>query len=254
MKTGQVKRELGRLAAREKLRERTLTDESHVDRTAALAADACRMAMERRDLGFPAFVARQIRYTGRYVWVWQGILLLMIVCGFDLTAGILCGAGILSAWSCVPFFARSGIWRMTEVEAAAASWPRLRMAQLLITGVSAVLMELGVAAAAGIYWTMGLGSLAAWLFLPFLLAWNLILFLLDRGRERYFAVSSSAVMGAGFLLFALGWRYVSRGAAGPQDYMVTSGYVWVLCGAAALLWIFQIRRLGRKETDKWSYA
>ena len=37
MKTGQVKRELGRLAAREKLRERTLTDESHVDRTAALA-------------------------------------------------------------------------------------------------------------------------------------------------------------------------------------------------------------------------
>ena len=40
MKTGQVKRELGRLAAREKLRERTLTDESHVDRTAALAADA----------------------------------------------------------------------------------------------------------------------------------------------------------------------------------------------------------------------
>ena len=101
---------------------------------------------------------------------------------------------------------------------------------------------------------MGLGSLAAWLFLPFLLAWNLILFLLDRGRERYFAVSSSAVMGAGFLLFALGWRYVSRGAAGPQDYMVTSGYVWVLCGAAALLWIFQIRRLGRKETDKWSYA
>ena len=174
MKTGQVKRELGRLAAREKLRERTLTDESHVDRTAALAADACRMAMERRDLGFPAFVARQIRYTGRYVWVWQGILLLMIVCGFDLTAGIqsledpeftmflyrrvplfLCGAGILSAWSCVPFFARSGIWRMAEVEAASASWPRLRTAQLLIAGGSAVLMELGVTAAACLLWACG---------------------------------------------------------------------------------------------------
>lgn len=273
MKTGQVKRELGRLAAREKERESLLTDESHVDRTATLAAEACRMAMGRRGMGFPAFVARQIRYTGRYVWIWQGLLLLLIVSGFDLTAGmqsledpefamflyrrvplLLCGAGILSAWSCVPFFARSGTWRMAEVEAAAASWPRLRMAQLLITGVSAVLMELGVAAAAGIYWAMGLESLAAWLFLPFLLAWNLILFLLDRVRERFFAVSSSAVMGAGFLAFALAWRYVSRGAAGPQDYMVTSGYVWVLCGAAALLWIFQIRRLGRKETDKWSYA
>ena len=40
MKTGQVKRELGRLAAREKERESLLTDESHVDRTAALAAEA----------------------------------------------------------------------------------------------------------------------------------------------------------------------------------------------------------------------
>ncbi len=273
MKTGQVKRELGRQAAREKRRERNLTDESHVDWTAVLAANACRMAMERRSIGFPAFVARQIRYTGRYVWGWQGLLLLLIISGFDLTAGIqsledpkftmflyrrvplfLYGAGILSAWSCVPFFARSCTWRMAEVEAAAASWSRLRMAQLLITGVSAVLMELGIAAAAGLYWTMNLGSLAAWLFLPFLLAWNLILFLLDRGRERYFAVSSSAVMGAGFLVFALVWRHVSRGAASPQDYMVTSGYVWILCGAAALLWIFQIRRLGRKEADKWSYA
>ncbi len=88
MKTGQVKRELGRLAAREKERESLLTDESHVDRTAALAAEACRMAMERRGMGFPAFVARQIRYTGRYVWIWQGLLLLLIVSGFDLTAGM----------------------------------------------------------------------------------------------------------------------------------------------------------------------
>ena len=81
-----------------------------------------------------------------------------------------------------------------------------------------------------------------------------ILFLLDRGRGRHFAVRSSAVLGAGFLLVACVWKYVSRGATGPQDYTVTSGYVWILCGAAALLLILQIRRIGRKETDRWSCA
>lgn len=273
MKTGQVKRELSRLADEERVRERTLTDERHVDRTAALAAGACRVAARRRGMSFPAFVARQIRYTGRHVWVWQGLLLVLILSAFhqvgvllvirDPEFGLffyrrlpllLCGAGVLSAWSCVPFFARSGIWRMAEVEAASASWPRLRTAQLLIAGGSAVLMELGVTAAACLLWDVDVGSLAAWLFLPFLLAWDLILFLLDRGRGRHFAVRSSAVLGAGFLLFAFVWKYVSRGAAGPQDDTVTSGYVWILCGAAALLWILQIRRIGRKETDRWSCA
>lgn len=271
MKRSQVKREMVRLAARE--RERSPADQSRVDRVAALAAGACRISMKKKNRGFLAFVIRQVRYTGRYVWIWQALLLLLLLSAFDRTAElmplrdpefglflgrripvILCGAGLLSAWSCVPFFARSRMWGMTEVEAASTSLSRLRTAQLFIAGGSAVLMELCVAVGAGMFWTVGAGSLAAWLFLPFLLAWNLILLLLDRGRERYFAISSSALMGAGFLLFVFVWRHVSRGAAGPQDYVVTSWYVWILCGAAALLWIFQIWRLGRKENDKWSYA
>ena len=60
MKTGQVKRELSRLADEERVRERTLTDKRHVDRAAALAAGACRVAARRRGMSFPAFVARQV--------------------------------------------------------------------------------------------------------------------------------------------------------------------------------------------------
>ena len=240
---------------------------------AALAAGACRVAARRRGMSFPAFVARQVRYTGRHVWVWQGLLLVLILSAFhqvgvllvirDPESGLffyrrlpllLCGAGVLSAWSCVPFFARSGIWRMAEVEAASASWPRLRTAQLLIAGGSAVLMELGVTAAACLLWAVDAGSLAAWLFpsLPPGLGSDPV----PSGQRagETFRCQEQRCAGGRFLLFAFVWKYVSRGAAGPQDHTVTSGYVWVLCGAAALLWILQIRRIGRKETDRWSCA
>ena len=227
MKTGQVKRELSRLADEERVRERTLTDECHVDRAAALAAGACRVAARRRGMSFPAFVARQVRYTGRHVWVWQGAA----AC-FDPVG--------LSSGGCAAGHPGPGI-RPVLLQAAAPAPVRrghpvgLELRALLCTqrstvpllcqirhladggggggvrvlapaadgrssssqGGSAVLMELGVTAAACLLWDVDVGSLAAWLFLPFLLAWDLILFLLDRGRGRHFAVRSSAVLGGG---------------------------------------------------------
>ena len=130
---------------------------------------------------------------------------------------------------------------MTEVENASASLARLRTAQLIITGMSAILMELMVAVGARIFWTVDLTGLAAWLFLPFLMAWNLILFLIDKKP------------GTGFFFFALVWKCINQGADGTQDYMVTSGYAWILCGAAALLWILQIQKLGRRMTNGIMY-
>lgn len=272
MRANQVNRELRKLAGYEK--ENLQPDRKHMERTAVLAENACRTAMVRgKKMGFCSFVIRQIRYTGRYVWVWQALLFILILSAFEQMAGLgrlgdpaflmflyrrvpllLCGAGILSAWSCVPFFARSGRWGMTEVEAAGCSLPMLRTAQFLIAGVSAVLMEAGITAAAYSLWTIEAEGLAAWLFLPFLLSWNCILLFLDRGRHRHFAAGCSAVLAAGFMAFVLVWRYVSRGAVSPRDYMDAAGSVWILCGAAALLWIFQIWKLGRKEMDRWSYV
>lgn len=270
METDQVKKEMMRLAALEK--EKSSADQNHMSRTAALAANAFQIAMKRKSMSFPAFTIRQIRYTGRYVWIWQGLLLILILSVFNQTAGwitlkdpesdlflyrrvplFLCSAGLLSAWSCVPFFARSGIWKMTEVENASASLARLRTAQLIITGMSAILMELMVAVGAHIFWTVDLTGLAAWLFLPFLMAWNLILFLIDKKPGKYFIVINSVFMGTGFFFFALVWKCINQGADGTQDYMVTSGYAWILCGAAALLWILQIQKLGRRMTNGIMY-
>src|SRR5699024_11387037 len=126
----------------------------------------------------------------------------------------LCSAGLLSAWSCVPFFARSGIWKMTEVENASASLARLRTAQLIITGMSAILMELMVAVGARIFWTVDLTGLASWLFLPLLMAWNLILFLIDKKQGKYYIVINSVLMGTDFFFFVLVWKCINSRASG----------------------------------------
>ena len=142
---------------------------------------------------------------------------------------------------------------MAEVEAAGCQPSRLRAARLLIAGSSALIMELAVAVAAGTLWQINLEALAAWLFLPFLLSWNCMLFLLDRTKGR-FTPWCSAAMAAGFAVFVLVWRYVSRAAGSPGDFLAFADGGWLLCGAALLLWAFQIWKQGRKEMERWSYV
>lgn len=271
MKRSQVNEKLRRLAQQEI--EAIRPDERHRAMTAALAQNAYKAAAPRRNkMRFPAFVLRQVRYTGKQIWIWQILLLLLIVSAFEQTGDrgsltdpyflmflyrripvLLCGAGILSAWSCVPFFDRAVRWKMAEVEAAGCQPSRLRAARLLIAGSSALIMELAVAVAAGTLWQINLEALAAWLFLPFLLSWNCMLFLFDRTKGR-FTPWCSAAMAAGFAVFVLVWRYVSRAAGSPGDFLAFADGGWLLCGAALLLWAFQIWKQGRKEMERWSYV
>ena len=133
-------------------------DPRHVEQTACLAEDEFQAAsLREKPMRFPAFVLRQIRYAGRYVFGLQAVLLLLILTVFyyvsirwDLREPgifwylyrriplLLCGAGVMAAWSCVPVLSRSYRWKMAEVEAAACSQIRLRMAWLCIGGGSAI--------------------------------------------------------------------------------------------------------------------
>ena len=162
-----MEKELKDLAGREK--EMVLPEEGHLLQTVSLVREAYRTAGARRKpIGFFSFTVRQIRYAGRYVWAWQCLLLfgiLTVFCGFtrnwsgadlDLMMFLyrripllLCGAGVASAWSCVPLLSRARRWQMAEVELAGCSAARLRLAQLLISGGSAL--------AGG-----GLSAFAAW--------------------------------------------------------------------------------------------
>ena len=117
-----MEKELKDLAGRKK--EMVLPEEGHLLQTVSLVREAYRTAGARRKpMGFFLFTVRQIRYAGRYVWAWQCLLLfgiLTVFCGFtrnwsgadlDLMMFLyrripllLCGAGVASAWSCVPLF------------------------------------------------------------------------------------------------------------------------------------------------------
>ena len=169
-------------------REMVLPEEGHLLQTVSLVREAYRTAGDRRKpMGFFLFTVRQIRYAGRYVWAWQCLLLfgiLTVFCGFtrnwsgadlDLMMFLyrriplfLCGAGVASAWSCVPLLARARRWQMAEVELAGCSAARLRLAQLLISGGSALTVGGISAFAAWRLWAIGIESLAAYLFLPFM--------------------------------------------------------------------------------------
>lgn len=267
-----MEKELKDLAGRKK--EMVLPEEGHLLQTVSLVREAYRTAGARRKpMGFFSFTVRQIRYAGRYVWAWQCLLLfgiLTVFCGFtrnwsgadlDLMMFLyrripllLCGAGVASAWSCVPLLARARRWQMAEVELAGCSAARLRLAQLLISGGSALSVGGLSAFAAWRLWAIGIESLAAYLFLPFLLAGSCILFFVQREKERYFLFRCTAVLLAGFAAFALVWRILSRGAEDFRDYQVSGAYVWILCGGAAGFWVFQIQQIRRKEMAGWSYV
>ena len=70
MKRSQVNEKLRCLAQQEK--EAIRPDERHRAMTAALAQNAYKAAAPRRNkMRFPAFVLRQVRYTGKPIWIWQ---------------------------------------------------------------------------------------------------------------------------------------------------------------------------------------
>lgn len=243
----------------------TVAEKVKADQTALLSVQAYRTALGRqRSLSFWGLLLRQIRYTGWMVWLWQAVLFLGIMAVYhalfrtvegtvDLFfyrrfQNFLCAAGILSAWSSVPFLFRSYRWKMAEVETAARfSMMHLRAAQLLLIGGGAVLMVAGVAGTALLQTAAGTEEVGAYLVFPFLLLGSCILHFLRRGRESCLFRDSSA---AGVLILAasLGW---SR-AVQETGYEPGNSVVWSLCGAAALVLGYQIWKWKKEEENRWN--
>lgn len=250
------------------------TDFRHLAQTACLAENEFRAAsLREKPMRFPAFVLRQLRYAGRYVFVLQAVLLLLILVVFyyiNIRWNIreqglllylyrklpllLCGAGVISAWSCVPVLSRSYRWKMAEVESAACSPMRLRLSWLCIGGGSAFVTGLAAAAAAWKLWAVSVGVLAAYLFLPFLLAGNGILFLAVQSKGQRFFADCTVVLSAGFILFALVWDEISGSMETLQDPAGSCAAVWALCTGAVVLCTVQIQRIKRKEMEGWNYV
>lgn len=238
-----------------------------MEETAALAVLSYRQAEERkRTLNFGGLILRQIRYTGYQAWLWQALLFLGMMtvyhCVFRPVGGevdlffyrrfpsFLCAAGLISAWSSVPFLFRSFRWKMSEVEAAARfSVLYLRAAQLLIMGGGAVLMMAGVAGAALVQSMAGIEDVALYLLFPFLTLGSCILHLLRKGEpERLLRNCSGA--GAVLMLLFFGWEQIFR----RIGYQPEGSAVWSLCGVMLLIGACQIWMWKKEEENRWNLA
>ncbi len=267
---GFMKRKQAEVWLKEGLRKEkmiTVAEKEKVDRTALLSVQAYRNALGRkRSLSFWGLLLRQVRYTGWMVWLWQALLFLGIMAVYhalfrteegtvDLFLynrfqNFLCAAGILSAWSSVPFLFRSYRWKMAEVEAAARfSMMHLRAAQLLLIGGGAVLMVAGVAGAALLQTAAETEEVGAYLIFPFLLLGSCILHFLRRGRTAFLLRDSSAA-GAVLLAVSLGWSRISQEAG----YEPGSPVVWSLCAVMILVWGYQIWTWKKEEENRWNLA
>ena len=238
-----------------------------MEETAALAVLSYRQAEERkRTLNFGGLILRQIRYTGCQVWLWQAVLFLGIMavyhCVFrpvgdeaDLFfyrrfRSFLSGAGLLSAWSSVPFLFRSFRWKMSEVETASRfSALYLRAAQLLIMGGGSTLMMAGTGGAVLFQSMAGIEEVALYLLLPFLILGSCILHLLRKGEPDLLLRNCSGA-GAALMLLFLGWDQISRKAG----YQPEGPGIWFLCGVSFLVWGYQIWMWKKEEENRWNLA
>lgn len=267
---GSTKRKQTEVWLKQKLRKEkmiTVAEKEKADQTAFFSVQAYRnMLGRKRSLNFWGMLLRQIWYTGWMVWLWQALLFLGIMAvyhaffrtvegGVDLFfyrrfQNFLCAAGILSAWSSVPFLFRSYRWKMAEVEAAARfSVMQLRAAQLLLIGGGAVLMVAGVAGTALLQTAAGTEEVGAYLIFPFLLLGSCILHFLRRGRTAFLLRDSSAA-GAVLLAISLGWSRISQ----ETGYKPGSPVVWSLCGVMILVWGYQIWTWKKEEENRWNLA
>ena len=237
------------------------------ERTVLLSVQAFRNGLSRKQsLKFRGLILRQVRYTGWMVWLWQAVLFLGIMAVYHVLfrtvegtvdlffyrrfQDFLCGAGILSAWSSVPFLFRSYRWNMAEVEAASrCSMLHLRAAQLLLIGGGAVLMVAGVAGTVLLQTVAGTEQVAVYLVFPFLLFGSCILYFL-RKREAASLLRDCSAAGAVLLAVSLGWNRISQ----ETGYEPGSPVVWILCGVMILVWGYQIWTWKKEEKNRWNLA
>ena len=214
-------------------------------------------------------IIRQIRYAGRIVWMCQAAFLVCIafICRIFLRYRVvevemweailqyrfpefLCIAAVMTAWSSVPFFYRSFRWKMEETEAVTRfSIPRLRLAQIIISGTGTVLMTAGIICAVLVQKLAGLYELGVYLILPLLVLGNFILYFLRKGRREWFLAECAA---AGIVILCLfsGWSHESF----REQIWISEYVVWILCGAVFCIWIGQFLKIGKEETERWNFV
>lgn len=203
----------------------------------ALAAEALRQRRGRNS--FPRFLLGQIRFTLWRIWAVQGALLAFFVLLLSYLYGryfwespssmvrLLFCVSVLVSGMAVPMVVRSIRYRMQEIEGVCYfSASHLLAAKLLIIGIGDLFLLSGLFLSTVWSSTLGIGSTALYLALPFLIFGSASVYMLGHWNVRQYVWGSTTLCIA--LLFSALFF--------PADYFqynLTPGWAAV-CGGLLL--------------------
>lgn len=214
------------------------------------------MKQKRRfePVGFAAFLKLQIKFIGWKIWLFQAILLALLLGAFwnllqvpfwnraGMVSNLLCGFALLVSAVVVPVTYRSFCYRMHEVEATTYfSAPCLLLAKLIVVGLGDCAMLLGVAALAAAGSSLELSSAILYVLVPFLAASCGILHLMGHaGASRFLPASLVlyGLLGAAVILIRRFFPWMLRQELSVAGVLLIAG----LAGGC----LYQLNRLLQK--------
>ena len=226
--------------------------EEHLIQTMRVSRMAYQNRRHRERIRYPAFFLRQVRFVGAPVWLLQGFLLL---CAFWLFGfgdigtvsnlaprhlPILLGCfAVFIAMTSIPFIGRSAQYRMLETEMATRiSIPKLLLTRIFIIGIGNVLLLTVSFLLASTKAEFGVGSVALFLLLPYLVACCGCLFIqayAHRGYQGF--ISTAFCFSLTALLFVL---YKTAPVVYEQAFAPIWGALCAICAVILIIGIYHL--------------
>ncbi len=176
-------------------------NEIHLHTTILLAErEACLKRRQER-LSFAHFLGKQIGFTGRKIWIVQGIFLLVIIVLIPrfyrdaitlqhMIKRLIC-LSILIFMTALPLLYRSVRYRMQEIETTSRfSGVKLLLAKLIAIGIGDICLLTGIFLSSIINTLLPANSVVFCLCFPFLLSGSVCLYMLGHLAPRRFFIGS----------------------------------------------------------------
>lgn len=191
----------------------SLPNDAHLHATISLVEKEVCLRQQRRRITFSRFLAKQIGFTWRNLWIVQGISLIILRILFSrfysdsitplYLIKLLACLSILIFMSALPLLYRSARYQMQEVEAASRfSGVKLLLARLIVIGIGDACLLTSLFLTTILKTILPADSAAFCLCFPFLLAGGGCLYLLGHFPPKQFFAGSLLL--CSFLAVAFG--------------------------------------------------
>lgn len=192
----------------------SVSNNTHLYTTILLAEREARLKQRQERISFARFLAKQIRFIGRKIWIVQGVSLFVMIAlisrfyGDSITLHQmikrLACLSVLVFMTALPLLYRSVRYRMQEIETASRfSGVKLLLARLILIGIGDICLLTGIFLTSIINTLIPADSAFFCLCFPFLLSGSVCLYMLGHLTPGQFLAGS--LLSCSFLavLFAL---------------------------------------------------